>query len=172
MTYRDHDSWDSDYLDTNKAIADDYNFLPRPMALHAHCRDLLRCVSVHHEHQSELLTTIPIRQMAIYGIRAINLISASLIPLFLLVALILTQSLTGPAVSNAITAPTANEKLTNPTCGGCAKSCDCVKLNDKRQFAENPSVKAAQEMIGKARFELGQRSRERESGCLPNEGSV
>jgi hypothetical protein len=110
--------------------------------------------------------------MAIYGIRAINLISASLIPLFLLVALILTQSLTGPAVSNAITAPTANEKLTNPTCGGCAKSCDCVKLSDKRQFAENPSVKAAQVMIGKARFELGQRSRERESGCLPNEGSV
>jgi hypothetical protein len=77
---------------------------------------------------AELLTTIPIRQIAIYGIRAINLISASLTPLFLLVALILTQSLTGPAVSKATIAPTANEKLTNPTCaglklyGGSAKS--------------------------------------------------
>jgi hypothetical protein len=67
---------------------------------------------------TELLTTIPIRQITIYGIRAINLISASLTPLFLLVALIDTQSLTGPAVSNATIAPTANEKLTNPTCAG------------------------------------------------------
>jgi hypothetical protein len=88
----------------------------------------LRWVSFYHKHRSELLTTIPIRQMAMYGIRAINLISASLTPLFLLVALILTQSLTGPAVSNATIAPTANEKFTNPTCaglklyGGCAKS--------------------------------------------------
>jgi hypothetical protein len=49
---------------------------------------------------------MPTKFIATYGIKATNLISASLTPLFLAVALIETQS------------PTTKAKLTNPTCAG------------------------------------------------------
>jgi hypothetical protein len=61
---------------------------------------------------------MPTKFIATYGIKATNLISASLTPLFLAVALIETQSLNGPAVNNPITPPTTKAKLTNPTCAG------------------------------------------------------
>jgi len=75
-------------------------------------------------------------------------------PLFLAVALILIQSLNGPAVNKPTAPPTTNAKFTNPTCagvnkyGGAAKTCDWVKFNAKRQFAANPIEREAQRIIG------------------------
>jgi hypothetical protein len=106
-------------------------------------------------HSFGVLTTIPIKQIHTYGTKAISLISASRIPLFLAVALILTQSLRGPAVNNPIIPPTTNAKFTNPTSagvnkyGGAAKTCDCVKFRAKRQLAVNAKEKVAQKMMGK-----------------------
>jgi hypothetical protein len=104
------------------------------------------------------LTTIPIRQITMYGIRVISLISGSLMPPFRLVALMLIQSLNGPAVNNPIKLPPKKAKLMNPTeageklYGGAAKTWDWVRLRDRRQFAEKPNDREAQRMIGKAKI--------------------
>ncbi len=95
-----------------------------------------------------------------------SLISGSLIPLFLLVSCILTQSLSGPFVSSPMMAPMRMAKLKKPIVkgeyiyGGSLNACVCVRLIVRNEEALQDTTNEANSTIGNAKsFQGIQRSR-------------
>ena len=117
-TYGNSDGGDCNAYQSHEAEADDDDYLPRPSLLIAHSYDLRRKGkrSAYRISTREAKRIVfPTKQAAIYGNKAGNLISGSLIPRFRFVPFMLTQSLSGPAVNSPIAAPPTNARFTSPT---------------------------------------------------------